>query len=329
MNTDKDLLIQSKVHIDSKDGEILYHPTMYEIAKAWLETKSGRTGSDKTKRAYQDALDKFNIYLQEKNCKLDSDPRVVGRHAQVWAALPQEKGKVSSSTVNQRLAILSSFYKFAIKHGICEYNPINYVERPKRVIEHSAGHMDIEDISDKIRSIDTSTLEGKRDKALISLALITGRRSNELRSLLWEDISITGRKMVIIWRRCKGAKVMKDEIKQKTAIVLLEYLREVYGQELENIRPESPIFISLSNNNHGGRLSMQAISDIYKSRLGVSQVHVTRHTFAISMEAAGASLSEIGERLGHSNYKVTADYMKQHHSSENKYASTLEEMFGI
>lgn len=309
-----------------------YQPSqlaIYDVAKNWLATKFGITGSNKTKRAYQDTLDKFNIYLQETGCKLDSDPRVVGRHAQVWSAIPQEREKVSSSTANQRLAILSSFYKFAIKHGTCEYNPINYVERPKRVIQHAARHMDAKDIADKIKAIDISTLEGKRDKALISLALVTGRRSNELRSLLWEDITITGYKMILIWRRCKGAKVMTDDINLKTATVLLEYLREVYGKDLENIRSVSPIFISFSNNNRMGKLSMQAISDIYKNRLGVSQVHVTRHTFSRAMEDAGASLSEIGERLGHSNYKVTADYMKQLHSSENKYAGTLEEMFGI
>ncbi|MBO0780988.1 MAG: site-specific integrase, partial [Ktedonobacteraceae bacterium] len=84
-----------------------------------------------------------------------------------------------------------------------------------------------------------------------------------------------------------------------------------------------------SNNHRGGPLSIQAVSDIYKKRLGVTQIHVTRHTFARNMEEAGASLSEIGERLGHSNYQVTAQYMKRLHSSENQYASKLEELFSI
>jgi len=329
MNTGKELSIGSEVYIDSKDGEILHNLTIQEIAKDWLETKSSRTGSKKTRRAYQDTLNKFNIYLQEQGCKLDSDARLVGRYAQKWASLPQEKEEVSSSTENQRLAILSSFYKFAIKHGTCEYNPINYVERPKRNIKHAALPMNAKDITDKMKAIDTSRLEGKRDKAFLGLALVTGRRANELIDLVWSDITITGSKVIVTWKRCKGDKVMIDELSYRNIDVLFEYLREIYGQELENIRPQSPLFVSLSNNNRGGKLSIQAVSDICKERLGVSQFHVTRHSFTISMEAAGASLSEIGERLGHSNYKVTADYMKQLHSSENKYASTLEEMFGI
>jgi len=47
------------------------------------------------------------------------------------------------------------------------------------------------------------------------------------------------------------------------------------------------------------------------------------------MERAGASLSDIGARLGHANLKTTSDYMVRLHSSENKYAGALEKMFGI
>lgn len=303
--------------------------SLQETAIYWLETKFRITNSESTKKAYQDVLAKFDIYLQERGCKLDSNPRVIGRHAQAWANIPEEKEVVSSSTVNQRLAILSSFYKFAIKQGLCEHNPIDYVERPKRIIKHAASYMDSREVAERMKAIDTVNLEGKRDKALISLALTTGRRASELANLRWQDITITGYKMIVTWPRCKGAKVMLNELKSKTAEALLDYLRGLYGENLERIKPESPIFVSLSRNNHHGKLSIQALSNIYKARLGTSQVHITRHTFAVNMERSGASLSEIGEALGHSNYAVTARYMKQLHSGENKYGDALEEMFGI
>jgi site-specific recombinase XerD len=303
--------------------------SLQETALYWLETKFRKTNSEKTRKAYQVALTKFDLYLQERGYKLDGNPRVIGRHAQAWANTPEEKEKVSSSTVNQRLAILSSFYKFAIKQGLCEHNPIDYVERPKNIIKHAASYMDSREVTKRIKAIDTVSLEGKRDKALLSLALTTGRRASELANLRWQDITVTSYKMMVTWVRCKGAKVMLDELKAKTAESLLDYLRALYGAKLEHIKPESPIFVSLSHNNHGGKLSIQALSDIYKARLGTSQVHITRHTFAVNMERSGASLSEIGEALGHSNYAVTARYMKQLHSGENKYGDALEEMFGI
>lgn len=47
------------------------------------------------------------------------------------------------------------------------------------------------------------------------------------------------------------------------------------------------------------------------------------------MSEAGASLEEIGDRLGHSNYKVTADYMRKRKAAQNKHGDALETMFGL
>ena len=303
--------------------------SMEEAAIEWLKTKAARTNSAKTERAYKSALVHFMMHLEQHRCALNSDPRVVARLAQEWSALPQKQETVSTGTRNQRLAIISSYYTFAMKHGACADNPIKYVERPPRVVEHAAPHLDKSYVNLKMSLIDTSTREGKRDKALLSIALTTGRRASELASLRWGDIDHQGNKYVVTWKRCKGAKVMHDDLSPKTIAVLLDYLKSIYGPSLERITAESPVFISFSNNHSGGQLSTQAISNIYRDRLDVTQVHVTRHTFAVNMERAGASLSEIGERLGHNNLKTTSDYMKQRHSSENKYADALEEMFGI
>ncbi len=89
------------------------------------------------------------------------------------------------------------------------------------------------------------------------------------------------------------------------------------------------MFVSLSRNNYKGTLSLQAVSDICLKRLGSSKVHTTRHTFAVNSEKAGATLSEIGDRLGHASLKTTSDYMKRLHSAENPHATKLGEMFGI
>ncbi|MBO0778033.1 MAG: site-specific integrase [Ktedonobacteraceae bacterium] len=87
--------------------------------------------------------------------------------------------------------------------------------------------------------------------------------------------------------------------------------------------------MSLSNNNRGGAISTQTIAMIWEKHLGTSKIHATRHTFAVNMEKAGAPLSTIGDRLGHSNYNVTANYMKRLHSADNPYGDALEELFGM
>jgi site-specific recombinase XerD len=293
---------------------------------AWLNTKEGRSQSKKTRRAYEDTITMFRALLQSKGLDLDStDTRAVALIAEAYAGA----NGVSPATFNQRLAILSSFYAYAIKQEVCTHNPIGRIDRRKAEAKDAALPMSNTEIAQAFAAIDRSSLEGLRDYALLSLAVTTGRRARELASLIWADIRITGNKMLVTWRRTKGNKQMRDEVEPRTQAALLAYLHALYGADLGQLASDTPVFVSLSRNNYKGALSLQAVSDICLKRLGTSKVHTTRHTFAVNSEKVGASLSEIGARLGHSNLKTTSDYMKRLHSAENPHATRLGEMFGI
>src|SRR5689334_13663326 len=111
------------------------------LADKWLATKAGRSGSVKTARAYRDALRSFRARLLDAGLDLlmftdDSKvnaPPAVALRAQAWAGEPGTGvhcGRdVTPATYNQKLAILSSFYRYAIQQGITGENPINRVER--------------------------------------------------------------------------------------------------------------------------------------------------------------------------------------------------------
>ena len=296
---------------------------------AWVKNKSERTGSAKTKRAYQDTIDDFRALLQSARpipLDLDSDDmRAIRLAAESFAA---GKG-VSPATFNQRLAILSSFYTYAIKQEVLDKNPIKLIDRRPVDAKDAAQPMGDTEIAQALATMNRDTDRGLRDYALLSLAVTTGRRARELASLCWGDIRLTGKKMLITWQRCKGNKQMRDEIEPRTKTALLAYLRALHGEDLDKLSKDVPIFVSLSRNNYRGRLSIQAVSDICLKHLGTSKVHTTRHTFAVSMEKAGASLSDIGAKLGHASLKTTSDYMKRLHSAENPHAAKLGEMFGI
>ncbi len=122
---------------------------------------------------------------------------------------------------------------------------------------------------------------------------------------------------------------MTDELGPEVARVLTSYLHAAYEAELSTLPADAPIWMSFSNNNYRGAISTQTIANICEKHLKESRSHVLRHTFAIAMDDAGASLSEIGDRLGHNNLKTTSDYMKRQRASKNRYASKLVTMFGI
>lgn len=104
---------------------------------AWLEAKSERSCSTKTKRSYIDTMSSFRTALRIAQLDLNSHPREVALIAKEWAAQryarPNQRyveGDASPVTFNQRLSIISSFYKFALRHGLISgENPIDLVER--------------------------------------------------------------------------------------------------------------------------------------------------------------------------------------------------------
>src|SRR5436305_11188730 len=95
--------------------------------KAWIEAKTRRSGSEKTRKAYEDTLIAFRSLLWQTGRDLDPYLNVgedteeahreaiaeIALAAQGFAGLSVKDKVVSESTYNQRLAVLSSFYIFA------------------------------------------------------------------------------------------------------------------------------------------------------------------------------------------------------------------------
>src|SRR6266446_5360871 len=80
---------------------------------AWLDAKKGRSGSEKTATAYRDGLAEFRDLLASTGRDLNAGASIIAPLAQGWAQVSKREGAtVSPSTYNQRLAILSSFYRY-------------------------------------------------------------------------------------------------------------------------------------------------------------------------------------------------------------------------
>ena len=74
---------------------------------------------------------------------------------------------------------------------------------------------------------------------------------------------------------------------------------------------------------------MRTLNKICDARLKVSKVHSLRHTFADAMEESGAKLTEIRDRLGHSNSATTDKYLQKLRRAKNRHADTIAHMFGF
>ena len=154
---------------------------------------------------------------------------------------------------------------------------------------------------------------------------MTGRRVSEIVRLRRSDLTMEAA-TITITTIGKGAKVMRDALKGKTAAALAAWMTAMYPAGMPQ---DAPLFCSLSRHDYGAQLTPRSVSRICQRWLGTSKVHATRHTFAAGMERMGASLTDIQDRLGHSNAATTGRYLHALHDAQNAYADKLESLYGI
>jgi integrase len=135
-------------------------------------------------------------------------------------------------------------------------------------------------------------------------------------------------RLVVHFPRCKGGKQMDDLLPAVASAAILTWLSRIYG-DLERIPPDAPIWVCLSRRDEGNPLTTRSMGQICQRYLGTSKVHVTRHTFARTMEDAGAKVSEISMRLAQDNPAVVGRYLARLRREDNQYADSLVSLYGF
>lgn len=309
--------------------------------RGWL---ASHKKSPKTLKAYQTTIQQFRAGLQRMGKDLDTDVQTIILLAQAFAAatVNAKKTAVQQSTYNLRLAILASFYDYAMGRYLILpmddaghiLNPIKVVKREKVQAYKGVHALEPEEAMQRLQHIDRSTQLGKRDYALLAILLQTGRRLSEVTSLHWRHVQLQGkgknRKITLTFEHCKGDKTMVDTLPTSISQALLEWLSAYYGVSLASLDNDAPVWVSLSVNTQqrGQPLGIQAVQQICEKYLE-THTHVTRHTFTHNMIKAGATLPEIQARLGHESLATTGIYARGLTSAENPHADTLAKMLGF
>lgn len=306
---------------------IVYDGSVDFAVGAWLHEKFNRTGSEKTKRAYERNIRQFRAALLGTGLDLDGEGKMVALVLQAWAG-GKAGSAPSAATVNQRIAIVSSFYRYAQRHDLLGVgsNPCERVERRPEQPYRNVKSLDIQIVRQRLLGIPRDSLAGKRDVSILLLALTTGRRVSEISGVTLSDIEASGSGVTLTFR-AKGGKVMRDKLHPTVARALQDYLLGLSTAGMPLMANE-PIWLSFSrNSSYGSRLSNYSVAAVCERWLGTSKFHSLRHTFAHAMEDAGAKVSDIQARLGHSNIATTGKYLTALRSDENKFSDALAQLF--
>lgn len=224
--------------------------------------------------------------------------------------LEKERGN-SARTRNARLAAIRSFFRYAalqepagsaVADRVLAMPAKRFVRRPIEFLARS-------EVDALLAAPDPSEWSGRRDRALLLLAVQTGLRVSELIGLRCQD-AVLGRGAHV---RCrgKGRKERCTPLSREAASVLRAWLRERGGAGGEPLFPNargSP----LSRDGVEYLLAKHVRAAIAKCpSLGNKRVtpHSLRHTAAMDLLQHGVDRTVIALWLGHESAQTTEVYL--------------------
>jgi site-specific recombinase XerD len=273
-----------------------------------------RQASPHTIASYRDTFRLLLRFAQQRLRKAPSDLALGDLDAPLVLAfldeLEQRRG-ASARTRNLRLTAIHSFFRYAAFESPAHAAQVQRVLAipSKRFTRTLVNHLSRTEVDALLAAPDRSTWSGRRDHALILLAVQTGLRLSELTGLQRDDLSIgTGSHVRVIG---KGRKERCTPLSKATRAVMSAWLREPLKL------PGQPVF----PNAQGGRLSSHGVHYLLAKQvatargtcpsLGDKRVtpHVLRHTTAMDLLQAGVEQALIALWLGHESIETTQQYL--------------------
>ncbi len=275
---------------------------------------SQRQASPHTIRSYRDT---FRLLLQFMRQRLNKPPSHLMFEeidAPLVAAFLEDLEKsrgITTRSRNLRLTAIRSFFRYAAYEEPSRSSQIQRVlaipsKRHTRPLVH---FLDRPEIDALLAAPDQTTWFGRRDHALLLVAVQTGLRLSELTGLRRHDVTLgTGAHV-----RCmgKGRKERCTPLTKTTVAVLKAWLGEPARRNSEMLFP----------NASGGRLSADSVEDLLDKHVAVGghacpslrkkrvTPHVLRHTAAMELLQAGIDRAVIALWLGHESVETTQIYL--------------------
>lgn len=273
-----------------------------------------RQASAHTIASYRDTFRMLLRFVQKRLHKAPSALALEDIDAPLVAAFLDElettRG-VKARTRNLRLTAVHSFFRYA------SYEAPTHAAQIARVLAIPAkkfdrtlvGFLSRTEVDALLAAPDRAVWSGRRDHALILLAVQTGLRLSELISLRRDDVQLdTGSHVRVIG---KGRKERCTPLSKATRAVLAAWLRE------PTLASNQPVF----PNARGGPLSAHGVHYLLAKHVAVAAKHCTslarkrvsphvlRHTTAMDLLQGGVEQSVIALWLGHESIETTQIYL--------------------
>jgi len=211
---------------------------------------------------------------------------------------------------------LKSFFKYLMIEELIDKDPSALLESPK-LGRKLPDTLELHEIEHLFASIDMSTSEGVRNRAMLETLYSSGLRVSELVNLLLSNIYFDIGFLKVLG---KGNKERLVPVGREACKFLKMYIDEIRVHV--SIKPNNEKYVFL--NRRGAKLSRVMVFTIIKNLAAESGMnknispHTFRHSFATHLIEGGADLRAVQEMLGHESITTTEiythldrDYLKQ------------------
>lgn len=259
---------------------------------------------DSTVKAYTRNIKQFMYYIKDNNIKNPTRQDIINYREQL-----KDRG-LKANTIQNYITSLKVFFTWLEQEDLYK-NIAQHVKGAKVSKEHKKDYLTANQVKQVLRGIDTNSVQGKRDYAMLSLMFTGGLRTIEVVRANIEDIKTIANN-VVLFIQGKGRDEKADYI--KLADEVQEAIR-VYLQTRDIKTDNEPLFTSTSNNNKGERLTTRSIRSIVKTAFinaGYKSdrltAHSTRHTAVTLALLNNNNIQEVKQFARHKNIETTLIY---------------------
>ena len=214
---------------------------------------------------------------------------------------------LSARSQARMISGLKGFFEYLIFEDYRKDNPTDLIESPKigRKLPDTLSEDEIDRIID---SIDLSTPQGERNRAIIETLYACGLRVSELLSLKLSDLYFKEGYILVTG---KGNKQRFVPIAASTQKYITIYKNEIRVHQ----KPQPGHTDILFLNRRGKSLTRAMIFTIVRNQTREAGIkkkispHTFRHSFATHLLENGADLRAIQQMLGHESITTTEIYM--------------------
>lgn len=273
----------------------------------------------KTVQTYTRALRQLMIYFNDHGI---SSPR--REDVLAYREWLKETGH-KPTTVQNYITATRLFFQWTAQEGIYP-NIADHLKGASLSKDHKKDYLTSKQVKKILGSIDTSTLQGLRDYAMLVLMITGGLRTIEVSRANVEDLRAAGDNTAL-YIQGKGREEKTDYVKIQPEV---EDAIRAYLKARGSASQEEPLFTSTARNCKGGRLSTRSVSGIVKARMQAAgfdserlTAHSLRHTAVTLSLLGGEDLQRVQQFARHANLSTTMIYAHNLDRAKNRCEATI------